>query len=375
MMSRYPNRFETYRLEPIGEPAYLDLDDARGRYERGAGLSVVEDTDPPGWYLEVSPRGHRFTVTFYTSTKTPLRVVTWERDEDELRCRRILDIYYPDGDPGHRVPYVQLTTVTQQIFSDGVVVITLSSSSAPDELREVTNAPLTLFRTDVPAFGEWAPLLLSAVTDTRRRFGPDAFATAASDLQDVVPFGLPSTDREALVAGSRGMSILTALADPAGRAARTWADIGSPVVDRGASAIFPLASAQAEARGAMERLHAVRDRLQMDAIHFYGGDHFHAETDLRGEDGYARNIARSGIETVGPVYAWRVGGHAAVLVHGRDSAEGTETLALHVVPADWVWEPPGAGNTKRGQSRRRRAAAERDAADASWTWPERRDHA
>lgn len=124
----------------------------------------------------------------------------------------------------------------------------------------------------------------------------------------------------------------------------------------------------------MERLHAVRDRLQMDAIHYYGGDHFHAETDLRGEDGYGRNIARPGIETVGPVYAWRVGGHAAVLVHGRDSAEGTETLALHVVPADWVWEPPGAGNTKRGQSRRRRAAAERNAADASWTWPERREH-
>lgn len=374
MTARYPKRFEMYRLEPIGEPPYLDLDDARERYERGAGLSVVEDTDPPGWYLEVSSRQHRFTVTFYTSTKTPLRAVTWEWDGDVLLCRRILDLYYPDGDPGRRVPYVELTTVIQQIFSDGVVVVTLSSPSAPDQLREVTHASLTPFRTEVPAFGEWAPLLLSAITDTRGRFGPDAFATAASDLQNVVPFGLPSTDREALVAGSRGMSILTALAEATGGAARTWADIDSPVIDRGASAIFPLASAQTEARGAMERLRAVRDRLQMDAIHFYGGDHFHAETDLRREDGYGRNIARSGIETVGPVYAWRVGGHAAVLVHGRDSAEGTETLALHVLPADWVWEPPGAGNTNRGQSRRRRAARERDAADASWTWPELREH-
>lgn len=376
MTARYPNRFEMYRLEPIGEPPYLDLDDARERYESGAGLSVVEDADPSGWYLEVSPQRHRFTVTFYTSTKTPLRVVTWERNDDALLCRRILDLYYPDGDPGHRVPYVQLTTVTQQIFSDGVVDITLSSPSAPDQLREVTNAPLTPFRTEAPAFGEWQPLLLTAITDTHRRFGPDAVAVAASDWANLVPFGIPSTDREALLARSRGMSILTTLADrkhiPSGPATHTWADIGSPVVDRGASAIFPLASAPAEAPGAMERLHAVRDRLQMDAIHYYGGDHFHAETVIRVEDGYGRNIARSGIETIGNVYAWRVGGHAAVLVHGRDPVDGTETLALHVVPAGWVWERLGAAETTREQSRRRRAVEERDAADAGWTWPDER---
>lgn len=370
MTARYPKRFEIYRLEPIGEPPYFDVDDARARYETGAGLSIVEDTDdPPGWYVEASPRAHRFTVTFYTPSKTPLRVVTWERDGEVLLCRQILDLYYPDGDPGRRVPYVELTTVTQQIFSDGVVDITLSSPSAPDRLREVTNAPLTLFRTAVPAFGEWTPLLLSPITDTNRRFGPDAVAVATSDLENLVPFGLPRTKREVLTTRSQGMSLLATLAEPAGRAARTWADIGSPVVDRGASAIFPLALAEVEAPGAMERLRAVRDRLQMDAIHYYGGDHFHAETDLRGEGGYARNIARSGIETIGPVYAWRVGGHAAILVHGRDRTGATETLALHVVPADWVWDRVGSADTKRGQSRRRRAAAERDAADAGWSWP------
>ncbi|RUR01025.1 hypothetical protein [Labedella endophytica] len=377
MTVRYPRRFEYFRLEPLGDPPYLDPDAARERYETGAGLSVVEDTDPPGWYLEVSAQRQRFTVTFYASSTTPLRTVTWEKNDDVLQCRRILDLYYPDGDPGRRVPYVEVTTVAQQIFSDGVVDVTLSSPTVPDQLREVTNAPMTLFRTDVPAFGEWTPLLLAAITDTRRRFGPDAVAAAASDMENLVPFGLPSTDRAALVARSRGMALLATLDEPqpipSSTATRPWVDIGSPMVDRGLSAIFPLASAGAEAPGARERLHAVRDRLQMDAIHFYGGDHFHAETVLRAEEGYGRNIARTGIETMGPVYAWRVGGHAAVLVHGRDRLDETETLALHVIPADWVWERLGAADTKRGQSRRRRSARERDVADASWTWPDSRE--
>ncbi len=376
MTARYPNRLELFRLEPLGDPPYLEVDDARERYEAGTGLSVVADTDPPTWYLEVSPRGHRYTVTFFAPSRTPLRAVTWERDDDVLRCRRILDLYYPDGDPGGRVPYVTVTTVTQQIFSDGVVDITLSSPTKPDELREVTNAPMTLFRTTVPAFGDWEPLLLSAITDTRERFGPGAADAAASDLESLVPFGVPSTDREALIARSQGMSILTTLAERArsGPGTRTWADVGSPVIDRGEYAIFPLASARADAPGAQERLRTVRDRLQMDAIHYYGGDHFHAETVLTEEDdGYGRNLARSGIDTIGRVYAWRVGDHAAVLVHGRDPGDGTETLALHVLPAEWVWERPGAADTKRGQSHRRRAVRERDAADASWTWTDRRD--
>jgi hypothetical protein len=372
MTARYPNRLELYRLEPLGDPPYLDPDDARERYDRGAGLSVLADADPPGWYLQVSSQRRRFTVTFYTETKTPLRAVTWERDDDVLLCRRILDLYHPDGDPGGRVPYVAVTTVAQEIFSDGVVSITLSSPTQPDRLREVTNAPMTLFRENVPVFGEWAPLLLATITDPRRRFGPDAVEAAASDLESLVPFGLPSTDREALITRSQGMTILTALADPRrtpSGPSPTWADIGSPVVDRGVHAIFPLASARVDAPGAKERLHAVRDRLQMDAIHYYGGDHFHAETDLRGEDGYGRNLARSGIDTIGPVYAWRVGDHAAILVHGRNRLDATETLALHVVPAEWVWERLGSGDTKRAQSHRRRALRERDAADARWSWP------
>ncbi|MFI7362993.1 hypothetical protein ACIBO4_12755 [Streptomyces sp. NPDC050149] len=177
---------------------------------------------------------------------------------------------------------------------------------------------------------------------------------------------------------SDGLSILNALERVLGRrfSDRTpqWADLGFPVIDRGKYAIFPLAVARTREdgdRGWDERLLNVRLSLARDCVHFYGGDDFHAEMELDAEDGYGRRLADAGAAGTGTPWwsLWAIERFGVVLVHSVDQQHTWETLALHIVPKDWVSYRPVNSGTKREASRYRRIIKERNAADVVWSWP------
>ncbi|MCX4675166.1 hypothetical protein OG413_07495 [Streptomyces sp. NBC_01433] len=177
---------------------------------------------------------------------------------------------------------------------------------------------------------------------------------------------------------SDGLSIMHALERTLGHrhSERTpqWADLGFPVIDRGTYAIFPLAVARVREDGdcgTAERLSDMARSLRRGCVHFFGGDDFHAETELDAEDGYGRKLADAGAVVTGPPWEclWCVQRFAVVLAHSVDQQRAWETLALHIVPIDWVRYRPLNSGTKREASRRRRIIRERDAADVVWSWP------
>ena len=177
----------------------------------------------------------------------------------------------------------------------------------------------------------------------------------------------------------QGLSVLEGLKRDRSRPARDrvphWPELGLPVVDRGGHAIFPLAAAAMGAGDtrSVERLDAAWERMRLHCVHLYGGGGFHAETHLDLNEGYGRRLAVApggGEAVIGPVYAWRIEDFAAVLVRSLERPRSLQTLALHVVPARWIWPVGGFSPTKRDRSGDRRAAKERNAADASWSWAE-----
>ncbi|GAA3014559.1 hypothetical protein GCM10020229_27380 [Kitasatospora albolonga] len=173
---------------------------------------------------------------------------------------------------------------------------------------------------------------------------------------------------------SDGLAVLRALERALGRrySDRTpvWAELGFPVVERGRYAIFPLAvvpSAGSGERAAL-RLAELRHGLQRACVHFYGGDDFHAELELDVGEGYGRKLVEAGAVAAGPCL-WRIERFGVVLAHVVDRGRARETLALHIVPVDWVHYRPIGTGTKREASRHRRTVRERDAADVVWSWP------
>ncbi|MDF6017063.1 hypothetical protein [Streptomyces sp. JH34] len=153
-----------------------------------------------------------------------------------------------------------------------------------------------------------------------------------------------------------------------------WTDLGFPVIDRGKSAIFPLAVARAHEDSDSRRAAGLSDMsrgLQRSCVHFFGGDDVHAEMELDAEDGYGRKLADAGAVVTGPPWEclWSIQRFAVVLAHAVDRQNASETLALHVVPMDWVRYRPLNSGTKREASRHRRVVRERDAADVLWAWP------
>ncbi|MFE2976194.1 hypothetical protein [Streptomyces sp. NPDC059258] len=180
------------------------------------------------------------------------------------------------------------------------------------------------------------------------------------------------------IAISDGLSILQALERALGRrySDRTpqWTDLGFPVIDRGKYAIFPLAGVRTQKGGdpsAAERLRDIRHSLERACVHFYGGDDFHGEMELDAEDGYGRKLADAGALVTGPPWGclWSIERFGVVLAHSVDQRRAWETLALHIVPIDWVRYRPINSGTKREASRYRRIIKERDAADVVWSWP------
>ncbi|WP_406465988.1 hypothetical protein OHB07_35645 [Streptomyces sp. NBC_00111] len=177
---------------------------------------------------------------------------------------------------------------------------------------------------------------------------------------------------------SEGLAVMHALERVLGRrySEKTprWTDLGFPVIDRGSYAIFPLAvvrTPQDGDSGMTEALSDMRHGLRRSCVHFFGGDDFHAEMELDPEDGYGRKLVDAGALVTGPPWEclWCIQRFAVVLVHSVDQQRTLETLALHIVPMDWVRYQPLNSGTKREASRHRRVIREREDADVVWSWP------
>lgn len=169
-----------------------------------------------------------------------------------------------------------------------------------------------------------------------------------------------------------GAAILSRLErEPAWRIPE-WPQLGFPVIDRRRHAIFPLAIApmpEGADPTAAARLEDDADHLRLHCMHYYSGDRPGAPLDL--DSGYGRRILDAGpvLPSPGILAWWSVQNLGVVLVRSVAESRRLETLALHVVPREWLrWSvvPP---STKRDASRARSMLREQSGADASWSWP------
>ena len=341
---RYPNRFEIFRLEALGEPPYLDTSAARHLYESGKALDVVPDEDPPAWSLNVSTKRFRFSVAYYTLTKTPLRKVTWEQKDGELLCRRTIDLFYPDGDPRGFVRHIDLFAVTQHLSTDGVVGVGFSSPLGDDRFRDVAGVELEGFRLEMPAFGEWDQLVSAGAPADVDRFGLDAIDTAAAYEEALLAQGRVDQPSEVTRgAGWRVPALDRGVMDAvdamlAGEPTRR--DI--PVLQRGSARLLPLAlEADPTSTGRDPHEEEGRMRVVADAIRgaceYREGQAITFDLNQRGTDrvgSYASALRRANA-TAAQYWIYR-DGHGLVLAWTGDAAKGTRALALHVVPAGWV---------------------------------------
>lgn len=172
-----------------------------------------------------------------------------------------------------------------------------------------------------------------------------------------------------------GLAILRALEHVGGRPI-VWAELDESVIDRGAHAIFPLAVAEIpdpDDLAASTRLKEDAQSLERDCIHFYGGDWFHAEMRLDTDAGYGRRLIETSLLLSRPRYWWGIGRFAVVIVRAIEQRREFETLALHVVPKEWLWTSSIAPSTKRDASHLRRIIREQETvggvADVVWSWP------
>lgn len=203
---RYPRRFELARRQAIGDPPYLDVDEAREAYAAGNALAVISGDDGstvvPRWYLSISAKGFRFTLTFYSDLGSSIRQATWERDGDDLRRVRTVDLFHPDGDLGRNVPWINLPYVDRVYAANGTVTVTWSPpgriSGETEESRQRNrelpsfaagpthgqNGPVHTVRgvpavcQPVPAFDAWQPFVDASAPEELERFGPGALAAA-----------------------------------------------------------------------------------------------------------------------------------------------------------------------------------------------------
>lgn len=342
--ARYPSQFEISRLEAGGDPPYLDVDEVRHRYEVGQSIRVLSPEDPPTWFLLVAPKRYRFTLTYYTASGTPVRTVTWEQDGEGLLCRRTIDLFYPDGDPSGTVPSIEVVTVTQQVSADGVVDVTLSSPIDDDEYRQAAGVSVEAFRSSVPLFGEWQPLLDASTPASLVRFGLDSIDAAIAYAEKCASQGAVREDDSNQA--SEGWRVSASDRDVM-RAIDAIIDDdpvpgGIPVFTRGAVQVVPLA-AQTNSRASAQDSHEEQRRMTVlaaeirDACEQREGRAISVDLDYDGADSLGSYI--SALKSAGATAAqwWEFRQtHGVALVWSGDTPTGTLSLALHVVPVSWV---------------------------------------
>ena len=342
--ARYPVRLDIFKLVPLGDPSYFTDEQARVTHAAGDALSVLPPEDPPRWSLRISKQQLSFTVQYYTATGVPIRIAEWEVRDGHLLCARTIDLFYPDGDPGRRVPFADVVTVTRRVYADGVAEVTVVTPIEVDECHVLERFPMADLQQRIPSFGDWDLLVDAADPPETNRFGIDALD-------------------EALALAKRWRSDGTSVTGPIGESSAGWrlplsplkivkaaSEIGNgdvpaiaPVIRRGAASILPLfiqADLQKSGRVPGEefrrRMHiagSVRDALELG-----GGRGIPVELEspmLSGARG--SYIAALRACDVTDAQWWdQDTGQAVVLVPSGGQNAGTLALALHVVPASWV---------------------------------------
>ena len=141
---------------------------------------------------------------------------------------------------------------------------------------------------------------------------------------------------------------------------------GDVVLERGLVRIVPIA--RAVGIDARQHLGRIREETEREGVWLLGGGDIHAETLLSAREGYGARIAAAGGEWERRACAWRVGSLAVILVHV--TAGDTATLALHLVPDEWIWpRAAGLSMAKREISHARTVRRQVNAADPTWEWP------
>lgn len=212
MTVRYPTGFEVSKLVAMGDPPYLDDAEAHVQYDAGMSLQVISEADGSlEWYMFIAAKGFEFDVTFHAETGTPVRKVTWRRDGGGLRCVETVDFFYPEGDPGRPMAWVDITNVTREFSSKGAMTVTYAPpgrvSGAGGKRPKKRERPLPSFaggepegrngrqhtvrdvdaqRVPVPEFGRWEHLLAASAPEALTRFGAGADG-AAEAYADSVP--------------------------------------------------------------------------------------------------------------------------------------------------------------------------------------------
>lgn len=212
MTVRYPTGFEVSKLVAMGDPPYLGDDQAHAHYDGGRALQVISEASGTlAWYMFISAERFEFDVTFYSETGTPVRKVIWRRDDGCLRCVETVDLFYPEGDPGRPMAWVDITNVTREFSSKGAMTVTYAPpgrvSGAGGKRPKKRERPLPSFaggepqgrngrqhtvrdvgvrRILVPEFGRWEHLLAASAPETLTRFGAGA-DRAAEAYADSVP--------------------------------------------------------------------------------------------------------------------------------------------------------------------------------------------
>lgn len=335
---RYPERFEIYRLEALGEDPYLSLDEARHRYDGGKGLTVVGASTPPTWFLDVSARRHRFSVTFYSPTKTPIRRTDWEETGGRLLRRGAVDLFYPEGDPGRRVPYSQLLRVEHRWYADGVVHIERSSPIDEDLVTEIS-APQELRWLDVPGFGDWAPLISASAPPELPRFVLDAIDTAEAYARAEIAAGSPTSEQDGWILPASDKTVLDAVT-----ALTRFEPVPSavPVIERDAAKIVPVTlqdtAPRASGRDAVEERRRVDDRAAglAGAFEYAAGRAIDLPLDGRGDGPVAAYAAALRAAGARDARWWVLNETGVVVVRSGDAEVGDLALAVHLVPARWV---------------------------------------
>lgn len=334
---RYPRRFEIFRLEALGDDPFLTDAEARDQYEQGRRLAVTDAGSPPTWYLDVLPGRQRFTITFYSPHKTPVREVVWEPVDGRLLRRRALEVFYPEGDPKRRVPYSQLLTVDQHWYADGVARIVRSSPIDEDVFAEIVAGEQD--RLDVPEFGEWSALIAASTPADMSRFDVDAIDAAEDVARAAIAVGKPLADT---ARWSLPASVSTVLDTVTALTAFEPTPSLVPIIERDAAKILPVFVQGASPR--QSGLDAREERRRVDelssglagAFEYASGRPIPFPLDQRGDGPLAEYAASLRSANARSAQWWVLNETGVVVVRSGDEDAGDLALAVHLVPARWV---------------------------------------
>jgi hypothetical protein len=340
-----------FQLRPIGDPPYLDLDQAHRDYaERHAVNAVPEELSAagkPAWYLSIGPRGFRYTATFYSELGTPLRDVTWERDGERIVLRTTKDLFYPDGDPGRKVPYSQVTSVTREFATDGIVVVSVSSPDTPESSRQVGGIATENLAVPVPEFGEWDELLRRSAPAEVERFGAGAAAAAREYAASAPGVDAPNVAAVDAPEPTSGWLIPLTGRDVVRGIDAVVSGTGLPpefqVITRGPARIIPLAvqadlASNRDAGEEVRRMRSLSNGIDMELDHREGRGidlEFDANHWSDTVDAYVESLRAADVDAA-RYWGFKNNQTAVVIVWSGDEVDGTRKLALHVVPSSWV---------------------------------------